>query len=252
MTAARPTTVLLLQDDDCFRPASPKYDENNYFYHTPAVFKQAGPSSRHWATPGKFLAAAPSQRVVEVQLEAAAAAAAAANSGRGSQESSACKRTAADVSREPQGKGIACAVHYALRWTGDKGSRLHSTDRQPAASLHSPGIFAASAAGGPKAAFQDRPPPLPQPPAALGGQQQPTRPADARPAAAAKRRSFVSQITPPSPMPGAGGQTPVSQSGFKRLVPGKGQQLTLTSIEVHADSRCGPQAALLPWQAAVL
>ena len=122
LTAAPPITVLLPQDDDSFRPASPKYDENNYFYHTPAVFKQAGPSSRHWATPGRFLAAAPSQRVVEVQEEAAAAAAAAADSSRGSQESSACKRMSADVSREPQGKGIACKAQCALRWTWDQGS----------------------------------------------------------------------------------------------------------------------------------
>ena len=143
MTSAPPTKNLLLQDDDCFRPASPKYDENNYFYHTPAVFKQAGPSSRHWATPGKFLAAAPSQRVVEVQEEAAAAAAAAANSGRGSQESSACKRTAADVSREPQGKGIACRAHCALRWTWHQGStaagrELQTGSLQPACTALKP------------------------------------------------------------------------------------------------------------------
>ena len=37
---------------------------------------------------------------------------------------------------------------------------------------------------------------------------------------------------------------PVSQLGFKRLVPGKGQQLTLLSLEVHALSRYGHSAAL--------
>ena len=36
-----------------------------------------------------------------------------------------------------------------------------------------------------------------------------------------------------------GGATPLSQAGFKRLVPGKGQQLTLLSVEVQADCRCG-------------
>ena len=51
-------------------------------------------------------------------------------------------------------------------------------------------------------------------------------------------RRFVSQITPPSPG-GASAGTPLSQAGFKqrRCVAGKGQQLTLLSVEVHADSR---------------
>ncbi len=52
-----------------------------------------------------------------------------------------------------------------------------------------------------------------------------------------KKPGLVSQITPPSPVSGVSGPTPVSQSGFRRLVPGKGQQLTLLSIEVHADTR---------------
>lgn len=52
-----------------------------------------------------------------------------------------------------------------------------------------------------------------------------------------KRQRFVSQITPPSPASGMSGPTPVSQAGFRRLVPGKGQQLTLLSVEVHADTR---------------
>ena len=51
------------------------------------------------------------------------------------------------------------------------------------------------------------------------------------------RKQFVSQITPPSPVSGVSGPTPVSQAGFRRLVPGKGQQLTLLSVEVHADTR---------------
>ncbi|KAK9861361.1 hypothetical protein WJX84_007914, partial [Apatococcus fuscideae] len=52
-----------------------------------------------------------------------------------------------------------------------------------------------------------------------------------------KRARFVSQITPPSPAVGGSGPTPLSQAGFKRLVPGKGHQLTLLSLEVHADCR---------------
>lgn len=59
-----------------------------------------------------------------------------------------------------------------------------------------------------------------------------------------QRQGFVSQITPPSPGLGSGGTagaTPLSQAGFKmrRCVSGKGQQLTLLSLELHADSRCG-------------
>ena len=51
-----------------------------------------------------------------------------------------------------------------------------------------------------------------------------------------KRARWVSQITGPSPLPQRD-QTPVSQAGFKWRMQGKGQELTLLSIEVHADSR---------------
>lgn len=59
-----------------------------------------------------------------------------------------------------------------------------------------------------------------------------------------KRQGFISQITPPSPGLGGGSAaaaTPLSQAGFKmrRCVSGKGQQLTLLSLELHADSRYG-------------
>ena len=45
------------------------------------------------------------------------------------------------------------------------------------------------------------------------------------------------QITPPSVLKETSAPVPVSQLGFKRLVPGKGQQLTLLSLEVHAATR---------------
>ena len=75
-------------------------------------------------------------------------------------------------------------------------------------------------------------PPLPRPVVFQGN-----RPAAAAAAAAGPNKHFVSQITPPSPASGMSGPTPVSQAGFRKLVPGKGQQLTLLSIEVHADTR---------------
>ena len=56
-----------------------------------------------------------------------------------------------------------------------------------------------------------------------------------------KRPRNVSQITGPTPK-AIKSQTPVSQAGFKWRVAGKGQQLTLLSIEVHAASR----GSLLP------
>lgn len=52
-----------------------------------------------------------------------------------------------------------------------------------------------------------------------------------------KANAWKSQITAPSPAAGSDGVTPVSQAGFRRLIPGKGQNLTLLSIEVHADTR---------------
>ena len=53
----------------------------------------------------------------------------------------------------------------------------------------------------------------------------------------------MSQITGPSPQR-AKSQTPVSQAGFRWRVAGKGQQLTLLSIEVHADSRSARPSSL--------
>lgn len=57
----------------------------------------------------------------------------------------------------------------------------------------------------------------------------------------AKKARLESQITGASPK-AIKSQTPVSQAGFKWRVAGKGQQLTLLSIEVHAASR----GSLLP------
>ena len=83
--------------------------------------------------------------------------------------------------------------------------------------------------------------------APVGGIADPAPAAAAMVAAAAaelarkQRARWTSQITPPSPAGGSdGGVTPVSQAGFRRLVPGKGQGLTLLSVEVHADTRCAP------------
>ena len=66
--------------------------------------------------------------------------------------------------------------------------------------------------------------------------------------ATAKR--WTSQITPPSPAI-RGEATPVSQAGFRRLVPGKGQNLTLLSIELHADTRCAASTASIKLLAGV-
>lgn len=54
----------------------------------------------------------------------------------------------------------------------------------------------------------------------------------------------VVQITPPSCV-GSAGATPLSQSGFKRSVAGKGQQLTFLAVEVHADCRLVPLHAVV-------
>ena len=54
-----------------------------------------------------------------------------------------------------------------------------------------------------------------------------------------RRTSVVSQITPPAP-PSTGNKSnrsTSSQQGFKRIIPGKGQGLTLACVEVLAESR---------------
>ena len=85
------------------------------------------------------------------------------------------------------------------------------------------------------------PPDIPRPAVFKGAQPAATGLA----AAPNKRARFVSQITPPSPASGVSGPTPVSQAGFRKLVPGKGQQLTLLSLELHADTRQGPVSSHL-------
>eukprot|EP00887_Chlorella_sp_A99_P007603 scaffold20.g7603.t1 len=56
-----------------------------------------------------------------------------------------------------------------------------------------------------------------------------------------RQKQFVSMVSPPSS--GRGGKaTPFSQGVFKHCIQGKGQQLTLLCLEMHADSR----GALLP------
>lgn len=56
-----------------------------------------------------------------------------------------------------------------------------------------------------------------------------------RPIPAAPGR-FVSQISGPTP-PTTGKVTPASQLGFKRTVAGKGEGLTMISVELHTDCR---------------
>jgi hypothetical protein len=84
--------------------------------------------------------------------------------------------------------------------------------------------------------------------AALHGRTRPkARRADELPSTAPPQlRRLSSQITPPAGTGTSAGRTPVSQAGFRRLVPGKGQQLAMLSIEVHADCRfdCTPCSGL--------
>ncbi|KAK9829480.1 hypothetical protein WJX72_006119 [[Myrmecia] bisecta] len=157
------------QEEEEVRPASPKYDERNFFYTTPrtrtpvvsTAALAAVASSQQGAPPGDGDRLGPG--------------------GKAGSPSTSRKRVAFD----------------------DKGSEATAGQ--------------AAAVEGPASSFKGS-------------------------LSSAKRRKFVSQITPPSPAAGASGPTPLSQAGFKRLVAGKGQQLTLLSVEVHADCR----GSLLP------
>jgi hypothetical protein len=72
--------------------------------------------------------------------------------------------------------------------------------------------------------------------------------------AQAQRRAnpWTSQISAPSSGVGSDCATPVSQAGYRRLVPGKGQNLTLLSIEVQADTRQAASGLPLASQALFL
>ncbi|KAK9800905.1 hypothetical protein WJX73_009136 [Symbiochloris irregularis] len=114
------------------------------------------------------------------------------------------------------------------------GKRPQSTGAAAPGSMGPPGALGPRPAAAAEGAKTPVPPPahgrpmLPLPQQAAGW--------------AAKRAKFTSQITPPSASRPPGEHTPVSQAGFKHSVVGKGQQLTLLSLEVQADCR----GSLLP------
>jgi len=115
------------------------------------------------------------------------------------------------------------------------GSRSPIRPRQQVSTPRTPVLGATTNAAGPAVAVHRRLQPVPE-----GGVSD--RPPGRVVAGAAsvsplKRRRLGSQISPAGIGGGDASPVPLSQAGFKRVVPGKGQQLTLLSVEIQADCR---------------
>ncbi|DBA81937.1 hypothetical protein WJX77_000726 [Trebouxia sp. C0004] len=195
------------EEEEEVRPASPKYDERSFFYTTPAAFKPAALSGRpqtQWATEGTFLG--PALHVAHHSTFSSQAAE--LQQQQQQQQSEHVQKTSANQNAAGEQKGSGAMAPPVPRPAVFQGNRANAPAAAAAAGKVA-GSGAATGVGGPNNRH---------------------------------RQGLVSQITPPSPVSGVSGPTPVSQAGFRRLVPGKGQQLTLLSIEVHADTR----GSLLP------
>ncbi len=196
-------------DDDIIeRPPSPKYDEKTIFFTTPAAYRQA---RRDRPSFSQQPSVARQRYLIMPGTQGSDGVAAGARPlGHGQQDpSSFAARSTPLVSAM---KTPAVQQQSQASSAGPTPPGMPSTGPRKAVAFQTPETGGAAGPSSAKAA--GRP--------------------SATPSCTARKR-FVSQITPPS-LPG-GGPTPISQSGFKCTVAGKGQQLTLLSIEVHADSR---------------
>lgn len=205
--------------EEDFRPPSPKYDERSFFFsaahpwaaRTPA--KSLAPRGRThlggrtqqqpMRTPGTSLLRPDTPRMPH------SGASGSVGGGRSAAETPATRP--ADMPA-----GVAAAGGAKLACASEDGSAGRSTSQpQPQRQQEPPLNVPATAAGH-------------RPPAGAGPSP-------------LKKRRLESQL---SPVDGGGGsadrvpETPLSQAGFKRMVPGKGQCLTLLSVEIVADCRC--------------
>ena len=199
-----------MQAQDSPRPASPKYDESTFFYSNP--FGPLSLGQRPHPTPAAAAAAAAGTPLLSGGPSS--------QQGPGSQGGG-----GGGGGSQPTPRSSSQPKASLLKTALKGGSRRRASEVDAAPAPKRVGFSAAQAAeavaGGEKAA-------------ASGG----TAPAAARQRGLA---AFVSQLSGASPL-GSAGATPLSQSGFKRTVAGKGQQLTLLCAEVHAECR----GALLP------
>lgn len=206
----------LVQD---FKPPSPKYDERSFFHDAPRHPYAAGPSAgTPWATPlqGSGLGSG-------LGLPAGSTSPASGASAPG---------TRAPVPSSGVGQGAvgAAAVHSTAAQRLQAQAPAAETPAGAAAQQATPPNLHDAAAAQPAAQAAQ----TPAPQAVQGLPRAPDiphpKPHEGDPRAA-KRARWASQITPPSEAAGAAPRTPVSQAGFRRVVPGKGQGLTLLAVE---------------------
>ena len=207
-----------------FKPPSPKYDERSFFHDAPRHPYAAGPSAgTPWATPlrGSGLGSG-------LGLPAGSASPASGASAPGG-------RAPVPSTGVGQGAVSTAAVHS----TGAQRRQAQAPAAEtpggaPEQQATPPNLHDATVAQPAARAAQ-----TPAPQAAQGLPSAPDtlhpKPHEGDPRAA-KRARWASQITPPSEAAGAAPRTPISQAGFRRVVPGKGQGLTLLAVEARPKS----------------
>ena len=210
-----------------FKPPSPKYDERSFFHDAPRHPYAAAPSARTpWATPLQGLGL--SSGLGLRPAGSASPASGASVPGR--------RAPMPSTGVGPSMVGTA-AVHST------SAQRLHAHERTP----RSPALAPAQQATPPNlhsAAAAQQADQGAQTPAPQGVQGLPRAPDSSHPKPyngdprGAKRARWASQITPPSEAAGAVPRTPVSQAGFRRVIPGKGQGLTLLAVEARPPDCC--------------
>ncbi|KAL6779569.1 POLZ1 [Auxenochlorella protothecoides x Auxenochlorella symbiontica] len=220
------------EEEEEVRPASPKYDERTFFFSNPFATQQYGPRS---------------------------AARAAADGAAGGHASQLRESPAVSVARHadspesappPRPAGVPPAAPEALRTPGAQRpvrfAALAGAHVAPGTSPRLPSRLGQPAAGRdgeapPAADTQGRDEAAAPPGAAHSSGKERVSPPAAPPSASPLRRGVPPAMLPsmlsPAHSAPAAGDTPLEQTGFKRVVDGKGQQLTLLSVEVHAESR---------------
>lgn len=221
------------EQQEYMRPPSPKYDEASFFYNNPFI-SDAAPSFRGGG--GSGASGARSRLSMQGRNNPIAAGTSPALGSNNPQGNFTGQQRAYGQQQQPMStrKSALKPQQQAVLLEASQGSKdaagVGAEERKSKKSVaftpeEDHNVAPAVAAAAVPAAAPER--------AAAAAEEIPIKATKPKPKA---RSQFVSQITPPS-LGGGKTATPSSQLGFKRVIAGKGQGLTLASIEVHADCR---------------
>lgn len=236
-------------DPPTIRPASPKYDESTFFYtdsFAPDPFAGSWEPAQGQPTPGQAQASLPDKAP-----PSDASPRGGAGAGASPLENDDRRTPGAHGARPAAEPGTTSPATPAQ---GRRGS-LDKGGPRPAGVSPAPHLLPSrlgtARSPAPTPQQQQQQAPAVRPPGQARTALPPTGDAreglardtgapsgaESRPAAGPTTPfSLPSMVSAPASNPGQH-RTPPSQKGFKRALPGKGQQLTLLSVEVHAASR---------------